>query len=271
MKLGLSSCSKPFGEALFEAYAAAGIAAMEISYHRPETDAMDFAQARRWAQAYGVELWSLHLPFAPFNHIDPSRPSLAEKTVDYFTQVMRRANGEAGITRFIVHPSAEPIPDKDRALRMETAQKSLDRLAVFADSIGAVMCVENLPRTCLGKNSDEMLTLLTANEALRVCFDTNHLLGEDFAPFIEKLADKIVTTHVSDYDFVDECHWMPGEGKLDWQRLYQTLQAAGYDGVWLYELGFAPPDDLPSRTRDLTCEDFAENARKIFCGEMISG
>ncbi|MBQ9552823.1 MAG: sugar phosphate isomerase/epimerase [Clostridia bacterium] len=268
MKLGLSSCSKPFSEELFQNYAAAGIAAMEISYHRAETDALDFAQAKRWAQAHGVELWSLHLPFAPFNIIDPSRPSLADKTVDYFIEVMRRANGEAGITRFIVHPSAEPIPDSDRALRMETSQRSLDRLATFADTIGAVICVENLPRTCLGNSSDEMLTLLTANDSLRVCFDTNHLLGEDFAPFIEKLGDKIVTTHVSDYDFEDECHWLPGEGRLDWQRLYQTLLASGYDGVWLYELGFAPPDDLPERTKDLTCADFAENAKKIFNGTL---
>ena len=268
MKLGLSSCSKPFGEELFQAYAAAGITAMEISYHKPGTDALDFVQAKKWAQTYGVELWSLHLPFMPFNVIDPSRPSLAEKTVDYFLDLMRRANRQAGIARFIVHPSAEPIPDQDRALRLETAQRSLARMAVAADEIGATVCVENLPRTCLGKNSDEMLALLTAHDSLRVCFDTNHLLGEDFAPFIEKLGKKIVTTHVSDYDFVDECHWLPGEGKLDWQRLYQTLQAVGYDEVWLYELGFAPPDDLPSRTEDLTCEDFAENARKIFSGEL---
>ena len=268
MKIGLSSCSKAFGEELFQSYAAAGIAAMEISYHKAETDALDLAQAKRWAQTYGVELWSLHLPFAPFNLIDISRPTLADKTVDYFTEVMRRAVGQAGVTRFIVHPSAEPIPDNDRALRLQTARRSLARMAAFADSVGAVICVENLPRTCLGKNSDEMLMLLQAHDSLRVCFDTNHLLGEDFAPFIEKVGQRIVTTHVSDYDFVDECHWLPGEGKLDWQRLYHCLLAAGYDGVWLYELGFAPPDDLPQRTEDLTCEDFAENARRIFDGTL---
>ena len=263
MRLGLSSCSKPFGEELFKAYAAAGIDAMEISYGKEVTEALDFAQAKQWAESTGVALWSLHLPFMPFNIIDISYPTIADRTVDYFLDLMRRANGQAGVTRFIVHPSGEPIMDSRRALRMETAQRSLARMASAADELGAVVCVENLPRTCLGKNSDEMLKLLKAHESLRVCFDTNHLLGEDFAPFIEKLGDKIVTTHVSDYDFVDEKHWLPGEGKLDWPRLVKCLRAAGYDGAWLYEVGFAPPESAPWRTRDLTCEDFAANYRSM--------
>ncbi len=263
MKLGLSSCGKKPTEELFQQYKNASIDAMEISYGKEETDALDFAQLKVFADTYGVELWSLHLPFSPFRVLDLSREAGSETAVEYFKTLMKKANEQAGICRFVVHPSGEPIWKFNRKKRMKTAKKALNELAEFAAGFGAAVCVENLPRTCLGRNSDEIFSLLQANEKLRVCFDTNHLLGEDFAAFIEKVGDKIVTTHISDYDFVDERHWLPGEGKLDWQRLLTCLRSAGYDAMWLYELGFAIPKTLPSRTRELTCADFAENARKL--------
>lgn len=55
----------------------------------------------------------------------------------------------------------------------------------------------------------------------------------------------------------------PGEGKVDWQALVQALKEAGYNGPWLYEIGFECPNAL-WRERDLTCEDFANNAAEIF-------
>ena len=81
--------------------------------------------------------------------------------------------------------------------------------------------------------------------------------------FVRAVGKKIVTTHVSDYDFVDEKHWLPGEGKVDWQALVQALKDVGYNGPWLYEIGFECPNTL-WRERDLTCEDFANNAAEIF-------
>ena len=52
-----------------------------------------------------------------------------------------------------------------------------------------------------------MLELISADERLVICFDTNHLLSEDPVEFIHKCGHKIVTLHVSDYDFIDEKHF----------------------------------------------------------------
>ena len=40
----------------------------------------------------------------------------------------------------------------------------------------------------------------------------NHLLGESHTDFMKALKHNIITTHLSDYDGVDERHWLPGEG-----------------------------------------------------------
>ena len=67
-------------------------------------------------------------------------------------------------------------------------------------------------------------------------FDTNHSLREDNAHFIRALGNKIVTLHVSDYDFTDERHLLPLEGKNDWEGIFAALEEIGYAGRFLYEL-----------------------------------
>lgn len=258
---GLSTCGKAFGEKLFADYAAAGIKYMEISYGKDICDRFDFALAKKYADAYGVALWSFHLPFMPFFKIDISSPLLAKKSVNYLSELIKKgANG--GIEKFIIHSSGEPIAPFDRAGRMATAKESLRKLNEAAKNCGAVLCVEDLPRTCLGRDSADILELLSAAPELRVCFDTNHLLRESIPVFIRAVGEKIVTLHVSDYDFLDEKHWLPGEGKINWNELIEELKAVGYNGPWLYEVGYKAPSTMP-RERDLNAADFAENRNKF--------
>jgi len=103
--------------------------------------------------------------------------------------------------------------------------------------------------------------LLSTNDKLRACFDTNHLLNEKVTDFIKNVGDKIITTHISDYDFVNERHWLPGEGDIDWLELAKALEEINYNGVWLYELGLYPPKSIVRR--NLKYEDLYNNAFEI--------
>ena len=268
-RIGLSVPSFSINEEMFQKLSKAGITAIEVCHSRKEHLEYDnFEKFAEWSKQYGVELWSYHLPFYDRElRFDISHDGTADNTVALFCNIIKEA-AAAGIKRFIVHPSAEPIKDEDRSAKMERSKKTLLALAEFADTVGAVICVEDLPRTCLGRNSAELMELISVHPSLRVCFDTNHLLSEPFVDFIHALGDKIVTLHVSDYDFIDEKHWLPGEGLVDWHLLYRTLCEVGYDQVWLYELGFH--HDGLNRSRDLTCEDFVQNAREIFEGKPIT-
>ena len=67
-------------------------------------------------------------------------------------------------------------------------------------------------------------------------------------------------------DLIDEKHWLPGEGKVDWPAIIKALSDACYQGPWLYEIGFAAPKTHP-RSRDLTCEDFVRNAQALLAGQ----
>ena len=268
-RIGMSSCGEYLTDDLFADYKNAGVQAIEISFGRKFDNPLDYAEIKRLADLYGIELWSFHLPFAPFTELELSRPELCDQTVEYFKGLIKDGRS-IGIKRFVVHPSGEPICDEQRATRLECAKKSLARLAEYAKGFGGVICVEDLPRACLGRNSEEMLALLSAHEDLRACFDTNHLLSlEKPHEFIRKIGNQIITLHVSDYDCLDERHWLPGEGDIDWQELYKALREIGYNGVWMYELGLKSPNSIV-RERELTRSDFVINAKEIFEGKPLT-
>ena len=267
-RIGRSTSSAVVDEELFRKYAEGGIEWMEVSLTKAACLEQDHTLFARWAKEYNVNLWSYHLPFGIGRGLDISLDRLQKDTIEMFSELIKKA-ASIGIEKMIMHPSGEPIAEEERPERIKRAQESLSILAPVAASCGAVICVEELPRTCLGRNSSDMLALLSADERLRSCFDTNHLLNEDPLEYIAKVGSKIVTTHVSDYDFVDERHWLPGVGQIYWYALSDALKNVGFDGVWMYELGFENTKKI-TRERLLTCEDYVRNAKEIFAKAPIT-
>lgn len=269
-KIGLSvgAGKKGVTREHFAAYREAGIEAVELSLGALCLDdayrALDFKKIAADARAEGVEPWSLHLPFSPFEEVNIASldEGIRKRTVTGLEEVVRRT-GDAGISLAVIHPSAEPNEEKDRPRHIEVAKESLLRLATVGKENGVTLAVEDLPRTCIGNCSKEIGELISVDPTLRVCFDTNHLLFEDPVDFIRALGDKIVTVHVSDYDFINERHWLPGEGKADFYAIRAALDEVGYLGPWLYEIGLETPKSI-ERERDLVLSDFVKNANEIF-------
>ena len=236
--VGISTKMPGLNRANFALYREHGIRAVEVSVAFEDYDRQDLAAVVADARAEAIDPWSFHLRFWPFEQytLQLADPDARRFAVDYAAEWIKRA-GDSGFAHTVIHPSGEPIEDAERKDAMERAKEALARLAGVAREAGTVLCVENLPRTCLAKNSAEMLQLLDANSLLRSCFDTNHLLQEDPLAYIEAVKEKIVTLHVSDYDFINERHWLPGDGLLDWKVVMKKLDEIGYNGVFMYETG----------------------------------
>ncbi len=243
----------------FDALAAAGIRELELSSGAvaPFYTELDFPHKAReitsLAESRGVRISSVHLPFGPFAEIDPAarEKSVRDHVVSLQTELLNAA-GEAGIGLAVIHPSGEPYREEERAERLELAADTIARVTESANAAGVTLCLENLPRTCLCRTSDEMLYFLGRIPDLRVVFDTNHSLTEDNVHYIRAVGEKIVTLHVSDYDFIDEKHWLPLEGKNDWPAILGALEEVGYAGRFLYESGAGRP-----------YQDIADNYRKL--------
>ena len=239
------------------------IKAIEISFKSPDLENFNPDFALKNSAKTGLDLWSFHLPFEPFETINISilDNEIRKNAIIQQSELIKKA-AAAGCKCVVIHPSGEPIKDEFREECIKVSQEGLVILSAVAKECGTTLCVEDLPRTCLGRNSEEINRLISVDDNLRVCFDTNHLLGEKIEDFIFNVGGKIATMHISDYDFKNERHWLPGEGDIDWVSLVSALDKAGYNGPFLYELGFKAPATIV-RDRDLIPQDISNNAKML--------
>ena len=203
----------------------------------------------------GIKIWSVHMPYS--KHIDISLVDDAKRVaaVNYVRDMMRVA-GIFKPQRIVLHPSSDNVVPDDRAERIKNCRASIGELAPVAAEIGAILCIENLPRTCLGKNGQEMMTLIEGFDNVGICFDVNHLLYQNHADFLSSIAKgSIKTVHISDYNFTDERHLIPGVGHIEWAPVWNGIKDNGYKGVMMFEC-------------DGSAEELVE-ARKLLTGKII--
>ncbi len=216
------------------------------------------------AREEGIELWSIHLPFS--SRLDISHPNNELRAITLYTnRTLIEAAGKAGIKVVVLHPSSEPISDDDRPERLRRSREAIILLAAECDKYGMKLAVENLPRTCLCNSADEMIGLLEGTGA-GVVFDTNHSLVEDNVSFLGKIIDSglaIHSLHISDYDFVDERHRLPGNGINNWGGIFAQLERGRYNGPLMYEVSRHPKE-----RDELTYAQLYDNMKKLSAGEI---
>lgn len=209
-----------------------------LDYARELFNSIDLKSLKRYAEENGVTINSFHLPF-DHNHINPASfdKNVRENTIEFDRELIEKTVA-LGTKIFVIHPSGEPLEEHERKESLKYSCESIARLADIAHTYNAVIAVENLPRTCIGRSSSDIAEILSFNNKLRVCFDVNHLLSESHKDFVKNVGNKIITLHISDYDFINERHWLPGKGQIDWNELIALLQTVGYSGPFMNEIRY---------------------------------
>lgn len=242
----------------------AGIHTMELSFRtRERCEGIDWQEHIRLAKQHNIELWSYHLPFSK---LDPSNPDESHRkdAVEFLCEQIRIA-GNLGIQTCVLHSASGMKEDVPRQVRIDHAMDSLAQFAEVAARSGTVIAVENQPKIGMGREVEEMLQLLSADDRLMFCLDVNHLLLQPAEEYLPKIAHRLRTVHISDYDFKDERHWLPGEGLIDWQKMITLLKQADYKGPFLYEVSMGPSKTIDRRP--LTYADIKANYDTLMAGK----
>lgn len=182
-----------------------------------------------------LRVWSVHLPFgigwdiAHYDECERDAVCASLKRIIDLTAAW-------GPRVYVLHGCLEPVSPEQRPVRVARSIRSLRELNEYAEQYGARIALEDLPRSCLANNTIETRAMAQAAGNVPICFDVNHLLGDTHEAFLKGLASQVVTTHLSDYDGVDERHWLPGEGIVPWKQIFVGLMEAGYRGPFLFEL-----------------------------------
>jgi len=195
-------------------------------------------EAREALAAAGVEPERVHARFGASLDISSPDAAVREAGRQTFAAALDLA-ARMGARIVIMHPSSEPIADAARAARIEHAKRSIETLTEMARKAGCRVAFELLPRTCLGRSADELLRLLedVDPDTAGVCLDTNHLMAAFPAlpETVHRLGPRLFALHCSDYDGVDEKHWPPGRGVIDWAAFLSALRAIRFPGAFHYE------------------------------------
>ncbi len=200
-----------------------------------------------------VRVASVHCPFGSGLDISSPQDDVCAAGRAALEESLALA-GELGAAIVVVHASAEPVADDERAARLARSRESLKSVAGRCRRDGLRIAMELLPWTCIGNTVAELLELLNGlpEQTFGVCLDVNHLMDRhaELPAAVRRLGDRLTTLHLSDYDGVDERHWMPGEGVIDWRGFLLALQETGYAGPFNYEA--KPHGDTPAeKIRDL--------------------
>ena len=240
-------CNENFYELLAEAKAL-GFDCIDFdiagAWSKPELEAEYFLHLEEGMKAViesGIPVNCIHIPFGTRWNLCVLDEAERIQMVEKFRAIIKRT-APAKPFGYIIHGSFEPNGDEEREAKIQQLIKSMREMA---DATESYLCVEILPRTCLLNTAKEARRIIEEINIpnVRICVDVNHFLQEKSEDGVLLLGDLIKTTHISDHDYIDERHWMPGEGKIDWNKLIGAFEAIGYDGAFNYELT-APLADI---------------------------
>lgn len=128
----------------------------------------------------GLRIASFHLPFGTYWDISSPDETIRAGAVQALAQLIRLLAPYPG-NNLVLHPSFEPIEEGAREAHIAACQKSLRELAPIAEETGKKIALENLPRTCLGRTSQEMERITESGALCGICMDTTHMVPRNAA------------------------------------------------------------------------------------------
>ena len=212
----------------------------------------------------GLYFNAVHISFGPNWDVSLLDSERRRAALTRIKEIFERCNPYSPYT-YVIHGGYNTKDLNTRPERIENLKSSLRELRKLTE---CGIALENLPRNGIGNTSEELISIIDSVEGIGACIDTNHFLQEKVETAILSVGKRILTTHISDCDYLDEKHWMPGEGIVDFRAVISALEDVGYEGSWTYELGLMPTKTVERRR--LEYSDFIRNADELFSGKPIT-
>ncbi|WP_088188913.1 sugar phosphate isomerase/epimerase family protein [Desulfosporosinus sp. FKA] len=109
--------------------------------------------------------------------------------------------------------------------------QSFCQLVEAAEELGVTIAIENTRR------SDNLPYLLSGipSNSLGYCYDSSHyfLSNKQDYDLLDNFSERLVATHLSDNDGLEDRHWLPGHGIIDWVGLSRHFPTAYHGGLTL--------------------------------------
>ena len=201
------------------------------------------------ARKYGIDNYQCHAPF-------PSLVYEEEGSAynDYLIEVLKKTIAccdYIDCRNLVIHPFENRYAHYlSEQQNMEVNMDRYSRLIDKAKEYGVTICLENICSTYRGKTytgccgtMDEAcsyvdeLNRLAGEKRFAFCLDTGHLTvcSQPIKRAIVTLGDRLAALHVHDNNGIDDLHYMPYTGIVDWDRFVEGLAEIHFDRTLCFE------------------------------------
>lgn len=217
------------------------------------------------AEQAGIVISQIHGPwrYPPRDGTPEERAERKEKMEKCF-----RAAKLLKCKYVVIHPimpfGTKVDPDPEGFFQMNV--DFFRALIPAAKENGVTICIENMPMSRLAISPPaETLRLIEAVDDPNVgfCLDTGHSIVRGVQPgeAVRMGAKYLRVLHVHDSDGVQDRHWYPGTGAVDWDDFTAALKGVGFAGVLSMET--RPGEGLPEDAHRQEDQKIAAIARKL--------
>lgn len=121
---------------------------------------------------------------------------------------------------------------------------AINKIAYAAEELKIKIAIEN---TACQEYVPIVLSEI-ASPYIGFCYDSSHdwLLAADKFFILKELCHRLFAVHFSDNDEVDDRHWLPGEGTINWQLAGDIFPSGTYTGALTLEVHPKAEDLLKS-------------------------
>jgi len=194
--------------------------------------------------SYGVHVVSGHPRFRDFS--SPTE-RVRQRAVAYAIEDLDDFAKAPGCRLAVLHPSGNFKNASERPARFKNSLESLKRVVDHARKVGIEPTVENmLTMPCMIGDTPEELMELAEKLGVQVCIDLGHAnCTSGVLKWLDVCKPGLRAVHVHDSrrtggttpQTVGDDHLFPGSGGIDWQEVFEGLEATGYDSMFMYEVG----------------------------------
>ena len=231
------------------------------------------ARLKAMTAARGVVFKQSHAPFGGgfekyFGQTAPNLPRVIEFA------------GLCGVRNIVIHPLQRGRYYGQEQELFEMNMEFYSSLAPYAKNAGVKIAIENMwhrhpvngyivDDVCANPHElAKYYDTLNDPEAFTVCLDLGHvaLCGREPEDAVKIIGHRLGAIHAHDVDYVNDLHYLPGVGKLNWAAICRSLAEVGYNGDFTLEASYFPknyPDaHMPSVLR------FMSETAAFYAGEV---
>lgn len=176
------------------------------------------------AKQFGLKVDNIHLPYDDCNLLWSNNTIEREM---YIKEVLNYLEGckLSGADKVVMHTNRGSISGVD----FINGYKSFEKIVFLAEDIKIKVAVENTKKF---KYTDFILNEF-ASDYLGFCYDSSHdfINGESKGEILKKWKDKLFCVHLSDNDGLDDRHWLPTKGIVDFKSIVDIIKNTSCDSL----------------------------------------